>query len=105
MDTGEVKSLQFSVNSGATGLFIEQEYVKANQLTTQSLSKPILVYNANGTLNEAGSITEMVDLILNYKNHSGKALFTVTSLGKQSIVEIITARKSKSQLWYEVFVY
>ena len=86
MDTGEVKSLQFSVNSGATGLFIEQEYVKANQLTTQSLSKPILVYNANGTLNEAGSITEMVDLMLRYKHHSGRALFAVTGLGKQSII-------------------
>ena len=85
-DNREVKSLHSLVDSGATGLFIVWEYVKANQLTTQSLSKPILVYNINGTLNEAGSITEMVDLILRYKNHSGRALFTVTSLGKQSII-------------------
>ena len=81
-DTREVKSLHSLVDSWATGLFIDWEYVKVNQLTTQTLSKPILVYNINGTLNEAGSIMEMVDHILRYKNHSGRALFTVTGLGK-----------------------
>jgi len=32
-------------------------------------SEPIPVYNVDGTLNEAGSITEVVDLILRYRNH------------------------------------
>jgi hypothetical protein len=69
-DTGEVKSLSALVDSGATGRFIDQDFVKANRLRTRTLSRPIPVRNVDGTLNEAGSITEMVDLILRYKNHS-----------------------------------
>jgi len=69
-DTGEVKSVNSFLDSGATGEFIDRHYAKSNQLHTQKLSEPIPVYNVDGTLNEAGSITEVVDLILRYRNHS-----------------------------------
>jgi len=69
-DTGEVKSVNSFVDSGATGEFINCHYAKSNQLHTWKLSEPIPVYNVDGTLNEAGSITEVVDLILRYRNHS-----------------------------------
>ncbi|KAF8581496.1 hypothetical protein K439DRAFT_1291279, partial [Ramaria rubella] len=42
------------------------------------LSHPIHVYNVDGLPNESGSITEVVDLILQYKDHSGRAMFSVT---------------------------
>jgi hypothetical protein len=42
-DTGEVKSLQSLIDSGATSRFIDRGYVKTNQLTTQTLSIPISV--------------------------------------------------------------
>jgi len=85
-DTGEVKSINSFVDSGATGEFIDCHYAKSNQLHTQKLSEPIPVYNVDGTLNEAGSITEVVDLILRYRNHSEWTLFTVTGLGKQKLI-------------------
>jgi len=85
-DTGEVKSVNSFVDSGATGEFIDHHYAKSNRLHTQKLSKPILVYNVDGTLNKAGSITEVVDLILRYRNHSERTLFTVTGLGKQKLI-------------------
>jgi len=69
-DTGEVKSVNSFVDSGATGEFIDRHYAKSNQLHTRKLSEPIPVYNVDGTLNEAGSTTEVVDLILRYRNHS-----------------------------------
>jgi len=69
-DTGEVKSVNSFVDSGATGEFIDCHYAKSNRLHTRKLSEPIPVYNVDGTLNEAGSITEVVDLILRYWNHS-----------------------------------
>jgi len=49
---------------------------------------PVLspVYNVDRTLNEAGSITEVVDLILRYWNHSEQTLFSVTGLGKQKLI-------------------
>src|ERR1700684_75634 len=37
-------------------------------------------------LNESGSITEVVSLILRYKNHSERTTFCVTNLGKQKVI-------------------
>jgi len=83
-DIGEVKSVNSFMHSGATGEFINRHYAKSNQLHTRKLSKPIPVYNVDGTPNKAGSITEVVDLILRYQNHSEWTLililFTVTGL-------------------------
>ena len=74
------------VDSGATGRFIDRNYVKANQLTTRTLSVPIPVHNVDGTPNEASAITEVVDLILRYENHSERTLFAVTGLGNQDLI-------------------
>jgi hypothetical protein len=57
-----------------------------NRITTRTLSRPILVYNIDGTLNEAGSIQEVVDVVLHYKDHSEWVQFAVTSLGKQNVI-------------------
>jgi len=85
-DTGEVKSINSFVDSGATGEFIDCHYAKSNRLHTRKLSEPIPVYNVDRTLNKAGSITEVVDLILRYWNHSERTLFAVTGLGKQKLI-------------------
>jgi len=85
-DTGEVKSVNSFMDSRATGEFINRHYAKSNQLHTWKLSKPIPVYNVDGTLNKAGSITEVVDLILRYWNHLEQTLFAVTGLGKQKLI-------------------
>jgi len=42
-DTGEVKSINSFMDSGATGEFINCHYAKSNRLHTWKLSKPILV--------------------------------------------------------------
>jgi hypothetical protein len=39
------------VDSGATGLFIDREYVKSNQIPTMKLPQPIPVFNVDGTAN------------------------------------------------------
>jgi hypothetical protein len=44
------------------------------------------VYNIDGTLNEAGSICKIVDVVLRYRNHSKQVQFTVTGLGKQDAI-------------------
>jgi len=86
IDTGEVKSVNSFMDSGATGEFINCHYAKSNQLHTRKLSEPIPVYNVGGTLNKAGSITEVMDLILRYRNHLEWTLFAVTGLGKQKLI-------------------
>jgi len=61
-DTGEVKSVSSFVDSGATREFIDLHYAKSNRLHTRKLSEPIPVYDVDGTLNKAGSITEVSHL-------------------------------------------
>src|SRR6267154_4076562 len=52
----------------------------------RTLSHPIPVYNIDGTLNEAGSIHEVVDVVLCYKDNSEWVQFAVTGLGKQDVI-------------------
>ena len=85
-DTAEVKSINSLVDSGATGNFIDQAYVQTHRLTTRKLSKPVPGYNVDGTPNDSGSITEVADLILRYRNHSERTLSAVTSIGKQDLI-------------------
>ena len=69
-DTAETKSMTALLDSGATGMFIDREYVKKSGFTTRTLSNPIPVCNVDGTPNEAGSITDVVELNLRYRNHA-----------------------------------
>jgi len=90
-DTGEVKSVNSFIDSRATREFINHHYAKSNRLHTRKLSEPIPVYNVDRTLNKAGSITEVVDLILRYRNHSEQTLFHCWCLSGQlqnDLVEI-----------------
>jgi hypothetical protein len=78
------------VDCGATGIFIDCEYVKSNQLPTKKLSRPISVFNVDGSPNEGGSITEVVELVIRYDKHSEQGLFAVTNLGRQNLILGIT---------------
>ena len=82
----EETSTEAMVDTGATGDFIDQDFVARAKLPTCKLSQPILVYNVDGTLNEAGSIREVVDMIMTYDRHSERILLAVTRLGKQSMI-------------------
>ena len=55
-------------------------------ISTWSISCPIPVFNVNGSPNEAGQISEVVDVILHYKTHSERMLLAVSNLGKQSMI-------------------
>ena len=85
-DTLERKSINSLVDSGATGEFINRDYAKSCRFNLLKLTHPIPVYNIDRSPNEAGSITEAVSLILQYKNHSKWTTFCVTSLGKQKLI-------------------
>ena len=85
-DTTEKKSVLALLDSGNKGECIDRDYTKSQQFNLLKLTNPILVYNIDGSPNEVGSITEVVSLILCYKNHSEQTLFHVTSLGKQKLI-------------------
>jgi hypothetical protein len=82
-DMAEVKSSPALMDCGATGQFMDCAYVERNRLTTQKLHHPISMFNVDGSPNEAGSITEIVNAVLHYNGHMKQTSFAVTSLGKQ----------------------
>ena len=85
-DTSKVHSVKALLDSGATGNFIDRDFVRTKDINTQSISHPIPVYNVDGSPNKAGQISEVVDLVLCYKTHSKRMLLTVSSLGRQNMI-------------------
>jgi len=85
-DTSEVHSVKALLDSGAIGNFIDQDFIRTKGINTRSISRPIPVYNMDGSPNEAGQISEVVDVFLCYKTHSERTLLTVFSLRKQNII-------------------
>jgi len=85
-DTLEEASTEAMVDTGATGDFIDQDFVERAKLPTRKLSEPVPVYNVDGTPNEAGSIDRVVDVVMTYNGHSERILLAVTRLGKQSMI-------------------
>jgi len=74
------------LDSRATGNFIDKDFVHTKGISTQSISRPIPVFNVDGSPNEAGQISEVVDVVLRYKTHSERTLLAVFNLGKQSMI-------------------
>jgi hypothetical protein len=86
MDTHETVQVKALLDSSATSMFIDWQFVHLNRLKTQILPFPIKVYNMDGSLNQGGSITEEVTLMMSHKGHKQKATFEVCNLGKAIII-------------------
>jgi len=63
-DTSKLHSIKALLDSGATGSFIDRDFVHSKGMNTQTLSRNILVFNVNSSPNEAGQISEVVDVVL-----------------------------------------
>jgi hypothetical protein len=85
-DTALKCRMKSLLNCGATGLFADTKYVCENDIPTCPLTKPIPVFNIDGTPNKAGTIRNVADLILQYNHHAERTTFAVTHLGKQNLI-------------------
>ena len=85
-DTGVEIRTRALVDSGATGSFIDRDFVTRNGIATKRLSRSVPVLNVDGTPNEAGAITEVVDVTLRYRRHAERILLAVTGLGKKNLI-------------------
>jgi hypothetical protein len=85
-DDGVMLSVDGLVDCDATSDFIDSEYTAANRIPVRWLSWPILVFNVDGSPNEAGSIREVSDVILRYQSHSERVVLALTGLGKQKLI-------------------
>ncbi len=73
------------LDSGCTESAINRVYVDKHQLNTKKATVPILVYNADGTCNQGGDITEFVELSLTIGEHRERIDLMVTDLGKKDL--------------------
>jgi len=85
-DTSKLYSVEALLDSGVTGSLIDRDFVRSKGMNTRTLSHNIPVFNVNGSPNEAGQISEVVDVVLCYKTHSERMLLAVSGLGKQSLI-------------------
>lgn len=74
------------VDSGASGYFIDHDFVIAQGLTTTKLLLPLTVKNVDNSENLAGRIKEKVTLTFDILGRKMRATFMVTTLGKQAII-------------------
>ncbi|SJL14672.1 uncharacterized protein ARMOST_18137 [Armillaria ostoyae] len=73
------------VDSGCTSSAINRAFVKKHQLDTVRTAIPIIVYNADGTRNQAGDITEYVEMRMTIGSHIERIDFAVTDLGPKDL--------------------
>jgi len=85
-DTSELHSVKALLDCRATGSFIDRDFVRSKGMNTWTLSCNILVFNVDGSPNEAGQISEIVDVVLQYKTHSERMLLAISGLGKQNLI-------------------
>ena len=74
------------VDSGATVLFLDKKYADHHKMWQIPLENPITLYNIDGSLNEAGSITHKVKLSLRIGQDEETFNFFVTSLGPEKVI-------------------
>ena len=86
MDISELHSVKTLLDCRATKSFIDRDFVCLKGMNTQTLSCNIPVFNVDSSPNEAGQISEVVDVVLYYKTHSERMLLAVSGLRKQSLI-------------------
>ena len=85
---GRKRSKQTSamVDSGATAMFISDQFVAKNAMLREPLSRQIVLYNIDGSKNKAGTITHKVSLYLKVGDQDRKWDFLITDLGSEDVI-------------------
>ena len=74
------------IDSGAGGKFINWNYAEQLGLPIQTLRKPIMVWNIDGTLNKSRTITSYINLSVEIDGQAMDLQLLVTRLGSQRII-------------------
>ena len=82
---GEVCKILALLDSGCTGTTMDQQFTKEKGLETHKLPRPIPVYNADGSVNQAGSITEFAIVELTINDHKEQIAMGLSQLSTHAI--------------------
>ncbi len=73
------------VDSGCTSSAINRTFVEKYNIPTHATTAPIPVYNADGTRNQGGSITQFAEILLSVGDHTERIDLAVTELSDRQI--------------------
>ena len=82
---GEACKILALLDSGCTGTTMDQQFAKEKGLETHKLPRPIPVYNTDGSINQAGSITEFVIVKLTINDHKEQIAMGLSQLSTHAI--------------------
>ena len=86
VETHEGVTVDVLLDSGATGLFMNREFVDKNGFRMEKLERPVKVMNVDGTHNKGENITHEVMCNIFYKGHRERARFDVCNLGRTEVI-------------------
>ena len=86
VDSNHPLAMKALIDCGTTGEFIDHEFVQVHEPWTYQLPHLIGLYNTDRLPNEIRKITEVIDLIVQYKGHKSQSKFYVSSIGHKAIV-------------------
>ena len=69
VNTRTAVSVKALLDSGATGLFLEDSFVKEMGWDADNMERSVPFFNVDGTLNAAGRIRQTIDLFIRYGEH------------------------------------
>ena len=82
---GETFNLVTLLDSGCTGTMIDERFAKEKGLKTYELPIPIPVYNADRSINSAGSIQEFAKVEMRIREHSEQIAMAISNLSTHPI--------------------
>ena len=86
VDTHKGVTVDALLDSGATGLFMNREFVNKNGFRMKKLEKPVKVMNVDETHNKGGDIMHEVTCNIFYKGHRERVRFDVYNLGRTEVI-------------------
>lgn len=74
------------IDSGAGGMFIDEQFARMHNIPLTPLISPIPVYNVDGTQNKQGAITHYTWRNLSVAGTTHRTRLLATSLGKETLI-------------------
>ena len=84
-DTHKTFCKQALIDSGSSTSCISRKFVKENLINTRQLPFPITCYNADGSTNKDGSVTEVTEMNMTIGDHQELIQLSVTNLGNHDL--------------------
>src|SRR5262249_32887634 len=74
------------IDSGAGGIFLNEQFIRKHNIPVTPLPKTIKVFNVDGTRNKEGLITHCTWLNLQIGEHKIPTRFLITGLGQDDMI-------------------